>query len=202
MPNPTANPHGQSVNEATKGRLTNWDPRGSCRGRPALRAICVVASIAVSVAVGEVWMTGRIEGDGGCAGDVAGIDGLDAPAISRTDSGLHVICLCLGAQGVRVGVTLRLDPNVLWRRAGLVRTLASPESGVVPAAADDAEHTNFDGGPTIRRYRGAQPTGLDALQIEIIRSVRLDCTPPNSICSSLGPGLVSLLARQQRRVQS
>jgi hypothetical protein len=102
--------------------------------------------------------------------------------------------------GDSIARLLALDPTILWRRRGLVRTLQAAGLGVVPAEAKDAEHPNFDGGFTVRRHGASRPSGLDALQIEIVRRVRRETRRRNQLIQALAQGLVRLLARQKRLV--
>jgi N-formylglutamate amidohydrolase len=96
---------------------------------------------------------------------------------------------------------LNLDELILFRRAGLVRTLQAARFGVIPAEFDEPEHASFDGGFTVREHGASQASGLDALQIEIVRSVRGQEQRRNQLIQSLGHGLVRLLAQQARLVQ-
>jgi N-formylglutamate amidohydrolase len=96
---------------------------------------------------------------------------------------------------------LALDSNILWRRAGLVRTLESAGFGVIPARASDREHSSFDGGFTVRYHGAAHPSGLDALQIEVVRRVRVNATRRRRLIQALAEGLLKVLARQKKLVE-
>jgi len=122
-------------------------------------------------------------------------------AADLTDQpGIHVF---LGSDGGgSISRLLALDAKILWRRRGLVRTLEDAGFGVIPANADDPEHPNFDGGFTVRRHGAANPAGLDALQIEIVRSVRQDAGQRTALVQALAEGLIRLLARQKKLVES
>jgi N-formylglutamate amidohydrolase len=96
---------------------------------------------------------------------------------------------------------LALDSNILWRRAGLVQTLESAGFGVIPAQATDPEHSSFDGGFTVRSHGAAHPSGLDALQIEVVRSVRVDAPRRRQLIEALAEGLLKVLARQEKLVR-
>ena len=96
---------------------------------------------------------------------------------------------------------LNLDPLILFRRGGVVRTLQAARFGVIPAEFDDPEHTSFDGGFTVREHGASHASGLDALQIEIVGSVRSQEGRRNQLIQSLAQGLVRLLAQQARLVQ-
>jgi N-formylglutamate amidohydrolase len=113
--------------------------------------------------------------------------------------GIHVL---LGTDNRRsLGRLFELDSMILWRRGGPVRALQSAGFGVIPAEAGEDEHSSFDGGFTVRRHGAARATGLDALQVEIVRSVRRDERRRQQLIQALAEGLVSLLRRQQRLVQ-
>lgn len=103
--------------------------------------------------------------------------------------------------GKSIGRLLALDPVILWRRRGLVRTLQSAGFGVIPAEAGDPENPNFDGGFTVRRHGAAHTAGLDALQVEIVRRVRLDADRRDELISALADGLLRLLVRQKKLVE-
>jgi N-formylglutamate amidohydrolase len=60
---------------------------------------------------------------------------------------------------------------------------------------------SFDGGFTVRQHGASHASGLDALQIEIVRSVRSQERRRNRLIQSLAQGLVHLLAQQARLVQ-
>ena len=96
---------------------------------------------------------------------------------------------------------LNLDPLILFRRPPCGRTLQAARFGVIPAAFDDPEHSSFDGGFTVRQHGASHASGLDALQIEIVRSVRSQERRRNRLIQSLAQGLVHLLAQQARLVQ-
>lgn len=114
--------------------------------------------------------------------------------------GVHVL---LGSDGgTSISRLLALDSNILWRRGGLVRTLEAAGFGVIPAHAGDPEHANFDGGFTIQRHGAGHASGLDALQIEVVRSVRQDAGRRAALTRALADGVIRLLARQKRLVQS
>jgi N-formylglutamate amidohydrolase len=116
---------------------------------------------------------------------------------------LPEVQVLLGTDGHKsIARLLELDPNMLWRRGGLVRKLEAAGFGVVPATSTAPEHANFDGGFTIRRYGASHPTGLDAVQVEIVRSVRLDPSRRTTLIGALARGLISVLVRQQKLVQS
>jgi len=113
------------------------------------------------------------------------------------------IQVLLGTDGHEsIARLLELDPNMLWRRGGLVKKLESAGFGVVPATSTAPEHVNFDGGFTIRRYGASRTTGLDAVQVEIVRRVRLDPSRRTKVIGALARGLISLLERQKLLVQS
>jgi N-formylglutamate amidohydrolase len=122
-------------------------------------------------------------------------------AADLTDQpGTHVL---LGSDGGRsISRLLALDSKILWRRRGLVRTLEAAGFGVIPANAGDPEHPNFDGGFTVRRYGAVNASGLDALQIEIVRSVREDAQQRKALVQALAEGLIRLLAQQRRLILS
>jgi N-formylglutamate amidohydrolase len=95
---------------------------------------------------------------------------------------------------------LELDPLILFRRTGLVRTLRGDGFGVIPSQPNEPEHTSFDGGFTVREHGAASESGLDALQIEIVRSVRGDAQRRSQLIQTLTRGLVRLLDQQRRLV--
>jgi N-formylglutamate amidohydrolase len=120
-------------------------------------------------------------------------------AADQDDPGIHVL---LGTDNRRsLGRLFELDSMILWRRGGPVRALQSAGFGVIPAEAGEDEHSSFDGGFTVRRHGAARAAGLDALQVEIVRSVRRDERRRQQLIQALAEGLVSLLRRQQRLVQ-
>jgi N-formylglutamate amidohydrolase len=114
--------------------------------------------------------------------------------------GIHVL---LGTDnGNSLRRLLDLDPIILWRRGGPVRALQAAGFGVIPAEAGDEEHSSFDGGFTVRRHGATRAAGLDALQVEIVRSVRSDERRRKQLIQALAAGLVSVLRRQARLVEA
>jgi N-formylglutamate amidohydrolase len=113
--------------------------------------------------------------------------------------GIHVL---LGPDNRRSIQRLRdLDDMILWRRGGPVRRLQAAGFGVIPAESNGRELSSFDGGFTIKRHGAERAAGLDALQVEIVRSVRMDEERREQLIEALAAGLVSVLRRQARLVE-
>ena len=111
----------------------------------------------------------------------------------------HVL---LGTDGGKsIARLLELDPRILFRRQGLVRSLQSGGFGVIPANAGDPEHASFDGGFTVQRHGASRASGIDALQIEVVRKVRLNAARRDALIQMLAHGLIRLLARQKILVE-
>ena len=103
--------------------------------------------------------------------------------------------------GGSIARLLELDPRILFRRQGLVRSLQSGGFGVIPANAGDPEHASFDGGFTVQRHGASRASGIDALQIEVVRKVRLNAARRDALIQMLAHGLIRLLARQKILVE-
>ena len=103
--------------------------------------------------------------------------------------------------GESIARLLELDPRILFRRQGLVRSLQSGGFGVIPANAGDPEHASFDGGFTVQRHGASRTSGIDALQIEVVRKVRLNAARRDALIQMLAHGLIRLLARQKILVE-
>ena len=97
---------------------------------------------------------------------------------------------------------LALDEMILWRRGGPVRRLQAAGFGVIPAEAGGMENSSFDGGFTVQRHGAERAAGLDALQVEIVRMVRMDEARREELIQALAAGLVSVLRRQARLVEA
>ena len=72
---------------------------------------------------------------------------------------------------------------------------------MVPANAGDPEPASFDGGFTVQRHGASRASGIDALQIEVVRNVRLDAARRDALIQLLAHGLIRLLARQKILVE-
>jgi N-formylglutamate amidohydrolase len=97
---------------------------------------------------------------------------------------------------------LALDRRILWRPGGPVRRLQAAGFGVIPAEPDGRELSNFDGGFTVQHHGAERAAGLDALQVEIVRKVRMDEVSRGQLIAALAAGLVSVLRRQARLVEA
>jgi len=97
---------------------------------------------------------------------------------------------------------LELDPLILFRRNGIVRTLQRDGFGVIPGEPNEPEHSSFDGGFTVQQHGASHASGLDALQVEIVRSVRTQAQRRSRLIQTLAQGLVRLLDQQRRLVRS
>jgi N-formylglutamate amidohydrolase len=97
---------------------------------------------------------------------------------------------------------LALDRRILWRRGGPVRRLQAAGFGVIPAEPDGRELSNFDGGFTVQHHGAERAAGLDALQVEIVRMVRMNKDRREELIEALAAGLVSVLRRQARLVEA
>ena len=72
---------------------------------------------------------------------------------------------------------------------------------MIPENAGDPEHASFDGGFTVQRHGASRASGIDALQIEVVRQVRLDAARRDALIQMLAHGLIRLLARQRILVE-
>jgi N-formylglutamate amidohydrolase len=76
------------------------------------------------------------------------------------------------ANGQTVARLMAADPQALWRRRSLRGFLLAAGHGVSPRQPGDAEVPSLSGGFTVRQYGSSHADGLDAMQLEIIDTLR------------------------------
>jgi N-formylglutamate amidohydrolase len=98
------------------------------------------------------------------------------------------------ANGQTVARLLAADPQALWRRRSLRGFLLAAGHGVSPRQPGDAEVPSLSGGFTVRQYGSSHADGLDAMQLEIIDTLRKDEGPRNALVEQLAFAFGNLVA--------
>lgn len=99
---------------------------------------------------------------------------LDIHGAEKKSEDLADIYLGTGC-GHTIKRLLSIDPEVMWSGSSLRGSLQKNYT-ISPTTPKRYEVSSLDGGYTVRRYGSSKPGGIDAIQVEIIPSLRTNPT--------------------------
>jgi len=88
---------------------------------------------------------------------------------------------------------LDIDPEAMWSDCGLRGSLQE-NYAISPTVQGEREVSSLDGGYTVNRYGSSKPTGIDAVQVEIVQSLRTNPAEREALIPRLAYAVNSFLS--------
>jgi N-formylglutamate amidohydrolase len=88
---------------------------------------------------------------------------------------------------------LGIDPEAMWSDCGLRGSLQGTYV-ISPTVQGGREVSSLDGGYTVNRYGSSKPNGIDAVQVEIVQSLRTNAAEREALIPRLAYAVNSFLS--------